>query len=73
MNFIIGLVIGLIVGFAAGFIFAKTRKPKTSGTFVMDFSDPIKDVCRLELAEDLNVLYQKKYMTLTIETHDAPN
>lgn len=64
---------GIVVGALITLLIMKTRKPKTSGTFIMDFSDPMKDFCDLHLDEDLNDIYQKKYMTLKIETHDAPN
>ena len=57
---------GLFVGI--GLMIPIRRKPKPSGVFVMDFSDPLKDVCRLELVEDLNSIYQKKQIVLDIQT-----
>lgn len=64
---------GLFLGIGLTVILGKKQKP--SGTFVMDFSDPLKDICRLELAEDLNSIYQKKQIILTVETCDykSPN
>lgn len=64
---------GLFIGVGLTILFNKKRKP--SGIFVMDFSDPLKDVCRLELAEDLNSIYQKKQIMLTVKTCDynSPN
>ena len=57
---------GLLVG--VGITLFTRKKPKPSGTFVMDFSDPLKDICRLELSEDLNSIYEKKQIMLTIRT-----
>lgn len=62
---------GCLIGILVSYICSKLHKPKTSGTFVMDFSDPTKDVCRLVLEEDLNDVYTKKYMILQIETHES--
>jgi hypothetical protein len=42
---------------------------KPSGTFVIDVSDPMKDICRLELAESLDSMFYKKTIVLNIETH----
>ena len=61
---------GVIVGLLIGYICYKLHKPKLSGKFVMDFSDPTKDACRLVLEEDLNDIYTRKYMVLQIETHE---
>lgn len=41
------------------------------GTFHMDFSDPNKDVCRLDFDEDINKIYKRKYIILKVETKDA--
>jgi hypothetical protein len=68
MYFGIGLIVGLVIGLIMHVIFS--RKPKTSGSFIMDFSDPLKDVCRLDLTEDLNSIYGKKYIVLAVETHE---
>lgn len=61
--FFIGLIIGI------GLVAVIRRKPKASGVFVIDFSDPLKDVCRLELAEDINSIYQKKQIILDVRTY----
>ena len=58
---------GLITGALLTILIRK--KPKPSGIFVMDFTDPVKDVCRLELGEDLNSIYQKKQIVLDIKTY----
>jgi len=59
-------VIGILVGALLFYIFVDRKKP--SGTFVMDFSNPNKDVCRLELDEDLNSIYGKKKIMLVVRT-----
>lgn len=59
--FFLGLFTGIVV-----MIFVR-KKPKPSGTFVMDFTDPLKDVCRMELSEDLNSIYQKKQIVLNVK------
>lgn len=61
MEFLIGIFVG---GLLYWLIFCH-KKP--SGTFVMDFSDPTKDVCRIELDEDINVIYSKKHILLKIK------
>lgn len=73
MDFLIGILIGLCVGVLCSYIFVKIKKSKRkpSGVFVMDFSDPLKDVCRLELSEDLNSIYTKKSIILNIQTVDS--
>lgn len=66
MEFLIGYFGGLFIGILLFYIFNK-RKQRPSGVFVMDFSDPLKDVCRLELSEDLNSIYTKKSIVLNIQ------
>ena len=70
MNLVLFLL-GCSIGILASYIYSKLHKPKTSGKFVMDFSDPTKDACRLVLEENLNDIYKKKYMILQIETHES--
>lgn len=62
VEFVIGIIVGLILFYTFG------ERKKPSGTFVMDFSDPAKDSCKVELAEDLNTIYQKKYIYLKVKT-----
>lgn len=64
MEFLIGIFVGLLLYYVFG-----TRK-KTSGTFVIDFTDPVKDVCRLELEEDINEIYMKKQIILKVKTFE---
>lgn len=62
MDFVIGIIVGIIISY----IFFQFTKRKPSGTFVIDLSDPMKDVCKLELEEDLETIYKKKQMILNI-------
>lgn len=62
-------LIGIFVGSLLYWVFFERKKP--SGTFIIDFSDPNKDFCNLELDEDLNSIYTKKYMILKIKTYDV--
>ncbi len=63
MEFIIGMIVGGILYYA----FAERKKPV--GTFVMDFTDPMKDICRLELDKDLNEIYSKKRIYLRVKIY----
>ena len=65
----VSFVIGIFVGALLFYIFVERKKP--SGTFTIDFSDPVKDVCRLDLSDDLNEIWTKKYMILKVVTRDA--
>lgn len=62
MEFLIGIFVGALLYW----VFVD-RKHKV-GSFVIDFSDPMKDVCRLELDEDINVIYTMKDITLKVKT-----
>lgn len=64
MEFIIGVFIGMLVGVLFHHIFVSRKR--SSGTFVMDFTDPMKDVCRIELDDNLNSLYSKKHIILQV-------
>lgn len=67
MNYILLFCLGVIVGGIVAKIFSRV---KPSGVFMMDFSDPIKDVCTLHLDESLESVYKKKRIVLEVETHD---
>ena len=61
-------VAGIIIGFwLSHFITTPTNKP--SGTFVIDVSDPMKDVCRFEMEESLDSIYSKKQILLNVKTY----
>lgn len=59
-------LIGIFVGGLLFWLFVDHKKP--SGTFVIDFSDVNKDVCRLELDEHLDDIYGKKSVLLRVRT-----
>ena len=63
LHVFIGVIVGMITGY---FRFGRTTP---SGTFVIDVSDPMKDICRLELGESLDSMFYKKTIVLNIETH----
>lgn len=67
MEFFIGMIAGFVIGFSLSLLF---RRKKPSGTFVMDFSDPAKDICTLELDENLDSIYKKKRIILKVRTTD---
>ena len=62
MDFVIGIVVGIVLSY----IFIQFTKKEPSGTFVIDLSDPMKDVCRLELDENIESIYTKKQIILNI-------
>lgn len=66
MEFILGIFIGGLLCW----LFTDHRKPKASGTFFIDFSDPLKDICRLELDEDINDIWNKKQIILNVKTRE---
>lgn len=68
MGYLICIIIGMIIG--GGILYFYRPKPKPSGTFVIDLSDPLKDVCRFELDESLESIYAKKRMILNVKTYN---
>lgn len=61
------LLIGIFVGVAVTILFSQSRIKKPSGTFIIDLSDPMKDLCRLELGESLDAIYMRKQITLNVQ------
>lgn len=68
MGFLFGLFAGLIATGICEYIAYKIKKP--SGTFVIDFRDPEKDVCRLELDESIDDFFLYIDITLRVKTFD---
>lgn len=69
MEYLIAVVVGMLVGsFITYFITKHDIKP--SGTFVIDVTDPEKDVCRFEMDESLESIYSKKSIVLNVKTYD---
>lgn len=64
MEFLIGIVVGCILYY----VFGVRKKP--SGTFVIDTTDPMKDICRFEMDESLNEIYSKKQITLNVRVYE---
>lgn len=66
-------LICFVVGILVGMTVVYTTKPydRPSGTFVIDFSDPMKDVCRIEFDESIENIYTKKSIVLNIKTYDS--
>lgn len=68
MELFIGIAIGTVITYLAF-----CRKPEPVGTFLIDFSDPAKDVCRLEFDVDINDIYERKQVVLNVVTYDFPS
>ena len=60
-------LIGIFVGALMYYVFGERKKP--SGTFVIDLRDPEKDVCRMEMDESLNDIYEKKQIILNVRVY----
>ena len=61
-------LIGIFVGALMYYVFGERKKP--SGTFVIDLRDPEKDVCRMEMDESLNDIYEKKQIRLNVRVYE---
>ena len=57
-------VLGLMIGALLFYVFVDRKK--ASGTFVIDTTDPMKDICRFEMDESLNSIYTKKHIMLKV-------
>lgn len=58
--FLLGLFVGMFINELLRIIFI-------SGTFLIDRSNPQKDICRLEVI-DIDKISKKKYITIKIQT-----
>lgn len=69
----VDFVVGIAVGMILYYVFCSRKK--TSGTFVIDFTDPEKDVCRLEMDESLIDIYEKDHIILKVRVYEenSPN
>ena len=70
MEFVIGIIIGFLIGATSFKLYTDKKNKKVSGSFIMDFTDPMKDICRLELEESLDSIYSKKRISLNVITHE---
>ena len=64
MEFLIGILVGALLYYVFG------ERKKASGTFVIDLRDPEKDVCRMEMDESLNDIYEKKRIILNVRVYE---
>ena len=69
MEFVIGVIVGFLIGATSFKLYTGKKNKKVSGSFIMDFTDPMKDICRLELEESLDSIYSKKRISLNVITH----
>lgn len=58
-------VIGIFVGALLFWLFFGHKK--ASGTFVIDFSDPAKDICRFDMNESLDTMCKKKRVIFNVK------
>lgn len=70
MEFVIGIIVGFLIGATSFKLYTDKKNKKVSGSFIMDFTDPMKDICRLELEESLDSIYSKKRISLNVITHE---
>ena len=70
MEFVIGVIVGFLIGATSFKLYTDKKNKKVSGSFIMDFTDPMKDICRLELEESLDSIYSKKQISLNVITHE---
>lgn len=70
MEFVIGVIIGFLIGATSFKLYTDKKNKRVSGSFIMDFTDPMKDICRLELEESLDSIYSKKRISLNVITHE---
>lgn len=70
MEFVIGVIVGFLIGATSFKLYTDKKNKKVSGSFIMDFTDPMKDICRLELEESLDSIYSKKRISLNVITHE---
>lgn len=61
MEFLLGIFVGALLYYVFG------ARRKYSGTFIIDFTDPDKDVCRLELNEHVDYICSKKFITFKVK------
>ena len=62
------VIVGVVIATFLRYIFDVRKKP--SGTFVIDLTDPAKDVCRIELDDSLNDIYYKRQMILNVKVYE---
>lgn len=68
MGFITGLLIGSSITLIILGVYRHIKRIKPTGTFIIDLSDPMKDICRLELDESLENIYKKDQIVFNVKT-----
>ena len=73
MEYLIGILVGVLLSVILCLVMFKRKK--SSGCFTIDLRDEAKDVCTLDLHEDINDIYRKKHILLEIKTYseNSPN
>ena len=62
-------LLGIFVGGLLYYVFAERKK--TSGTLIIDLSDPMSDnIFSLSVHENLNDIYMKKRVLLDVKTYE---
>ena len=64
----VDFAIGILVGGLLYWLLFDHKK--ATGTFVIDFRDPMKDVCRIELGENLNQICRKKRIMFNVKYYE---
>lgn len=67
MNYILVLMIGILIGILLSKLLDVNRK--TSGTFTIDVTDPMKDIFRIELSESFDDICEKKQIVFEVKKY----
>ena len=70
MEYALVLLAGIVIGILVT-SYAIKKQSKPSGTFIIDVSDPMKDMCNLQLDESLDAIFSKKKIILRVKTFAA--
>lgn len=68
MEYLIFIVIGMILGGGITYFIVR-KETKPSATFIIDLTDPMKDICKFELEESLETIYSKKQIIVNVKTY----
>ena len=60
--------IGIVIGGLLYYVLFD--RDKAAGTFILDMTDPTKDICKLDLTESLNTVYSRKYIWLRVKVYE---
>ena len=67
MNAYIWFAVGLVIGLIIGILFGRIRK-KYDGAFIVDLTNPDKDVLTVELSCPIGELPNKKYVIFKVNS-----